>query len=188
MIFFAHIGLAIAFVLIVFYLLKEKVDYRFVIIGSILPDIIDKPLGQIIFYSVFVNGRIISHTLFFVAVLSIIGIYIEKRYKSTAVEFLALGALLHLVLDQMWNTPKTLFWPLLGWSFPKEDLSGYVDTLWYELLHRPDIYVPELIGFIVCVGFVYFNQLYKPARLKEFVLTGKLYLEKNVVSGPVYND
>lgn len=174
MIFFGHVGLTIAFVFLVFLFLKGKVDYRFVIVGSVLPDMIDKPLGHIILYSVFQNGRIICHTLLFIAVLTLIGIYVEKRYRSTVVEFLALGALMHLVLDQMWNIPQTLFWPLLGWEFPKEDLSGYVGFLLDELLHRPDVYVPELIGFIIVVAFIYYNKLYQPGPLKSFILHGKL--------------
>jgi len=174
MIFFGHLGITIAFVLIVFYFLKEKVDYRFVIVGAILPDIIDKPLGQIILYSVFQNGRIISHTLLFVAVLTLIGLYVEKRYKSTVIEFLALGALMHLVLDQMWNTPQTLFWPLLGWAFPKVDLENYSGFILNELLTRPDVYLPEIIGFIICAAFVWYNKLYKVENLKLFVLKGTL--------------
>ncbi len=174
MIFFGHLGITIAFVLVVFYFLKEKVDYRFVIVGSVLPDIIDKPLGQIILYSVFQNGRIISHTLLFVAVLTLIGIYVEKRYKSTAVEFLALGAMMHLVLDQMWFTPRTLFWPLLGWSFPTVDLSDYSGFLMNELTNKPSVYLPEIIGFIICAAFVWYNKLYKVENLKQFVLKGTL--------------
>jgi inner membrane protein len=174
MIFFGHIGITIAFVFIVFYFFKGNVDYRFVIVGSILPDIIDKPLGQIIFYSVFQNGRIISHTLFFVAVLTLIGIYVERRYRSTAVEFLALGALIHLVLDQMWNTPQTLFWPLLGWAFPTVDLENYSGFIVNELTTRPDVYLPEILGFLIVVAFTIYFQLYKPTNLKNFIKNGTI--------------
>jgi hypothetical protein len=186
MIFFAHIGLTIAFVFLVFLFLKGKVDYRFVIVGSVLPDVIDKPLGHIILYSVFENGRIICHTLLFIAVLTLIGIYVEKRYRSTAVEFLALGALMHLVLDEMWNIPKTLFWPLLGLEFPKEDLSGYIGFLLDELLHRPDVYVPELIGLGIVVTFIYYYKLYRSGPLRRFILQGKL--EHNVKGGKTESD
>ncbi len=182
MIFFGHLGITLAFIFIVFYFLREKVDYRFVLVGAVLPDIIDKPLGQIILYSVFQNGRIIAHTLLFVAVLTLIGIYIEKRYKSTVVEILALGALIHLVLDQMWNTPQTLFWPLLGWAFPKVDLENYTGFLLNEMLNRPDVYMPEIIGFAIMAAFVYYNKLYQPGPLKSFImhgtLNGKLFAEK----------
>ena len=85
-----------------------------------------------------------------------------------------MGSLMHLVLDQMWNTPQTLFWPLLGWAFPKEDLSGYVGSLINELLTRPDVYLPEMIGFAIVAVFVYYNKLYLPGPLKSFVLHGKL--------------
>lgn len=174
MIFFGHLGITVAFVFIVFYFLREKVDYRFVLVGAVLPDIIDKPLGQILLFSVFHNGRIISHTLLFVAVLTLIGIYIEKRYKSTVVEILALGALMHLVLDQMWTTPQTLFWPLLGWAFPKVDLTDYANSLLNEMFTRQDVYLPEVIGFAILAVFVYYNKLYLPGPLKSFIMHGKL--------------
>ena len=44
---------------------KKHLDYRFLLIGSLLPDLIDKPIGGIFFYQTFQNGRIFAHTLCF---------------------------------------------------------------------------------------------------------------------------
>ena len=45
--------------------LPAYLDIRLLLIGSLLPDIIDKPVGQLIFRETFSNGRIFSHTLLF---------------------------------------------------------------------------------------------------------------------------
>ena len=34
-----------------------KVDYRFILLGSILPDLIDKPIGNVFLSHIFSNGR-----------------------------------------------------------------------------------------------------------------------------------
>jgi len=63
------------------------------------------------------NGRIISHTLVFAALLWVIAMAALRRgmYGPQAVSF---GSLVHLALDEIWLKPATLFWPFLGWGFP----------------------------------------------------------------------
>ena len=50
---------------------------------------------------------------------------------------LAAGTFAHLILDEMWQVPVTLFWPLLGFSFPVEDLENWASDIWNALLIRP---------------------------------------------------
>lgn len=180
MIFFGHLGLTLLFVFVVFYLLREKVDYRFVLVGAILPDLIDKPIGHYIFYSVFQNGRIFAHTLLFIAVLTLIGYYVAKKYKFIGVEFLALGAMMHLAEDQMWLSPETLFWPLFGWQFPKLDIENYAGYIWHVLFTDPSAYVPEIAGLAVLIGFTYYFKMYQPERLKSFIMNGQLSTQQNI--------
>ena len=112
---FGHVGLTTGLI----YLMSRgrfSVDYRYVIFGSLLSDIIDKPLGNILLYNVLNNGRIIGHSLAFVLLLTIIGIY-RKNILNVA-----FGVWVHLLLDNMWLNPVTLFWPLLG-NFQHADFS-----------------------------------------------------------------
>jgi hypothetical protein len=67
-----------------------------------------------------------------------------------------------------------LFWPLLGWEFPKLELGDYIGYLLSNLLKYPDVYVPEMIGFVVCIAFVWYYRLYDPARIKAFIMRGSL--------------
>ena len=49
--------------------LANRIDIRVLLIGSLLPDIIDKPLGYLFFRETFSNVRIFSHTLLFLILL-----------------------------------------------------------------------------------------------------------------------
>ena len=140
MLFFGHLGITLLIVFVVFSLLKKDIDYRFVLIGSLLPDIIDKPLGQYILGWYFQNGRIIAHTLLFLIVLTVAGVFVARKYKTGVVSALAVGTVFHLVEDQMWVVPGTLLWPLFGWEFPKLELGNYLWYLLSELFSRPDAY------------------------------------------------
>lgn len=122
--------------------------------GSILPDLIDKPLGHLLFYEFFHNNRIFAHTLLFVAILFILSVYLyQKGHKW--MPFLALGSFIHLILDEMWKSPKTLFWPLYGFDFETVNLENWVANNIYALFHNPKIYIPELIGLIIIVLIIF---------------------------------
>jgi membrane-bound metal-dependent hydrolase YbcI (DUF457 family) len=182
MIFFGHIGITLLLGFIIFRFLKEKIDYRFLLVGAILPDLIDKPIGHYIFNSVFHNGRIFAHTILFILLLVVIAAYLERKYRFTGVSVLALGAMAHLAEDQIWRSPGTALWPLMGWEFPKLDLQDYAGYIWDVLLHDPNAYVPEIIGLAIIAGFVWRFELYRPERVMAFVKTGLLSREKKIVA------
>src|SRR3989304_5302191 len=98
--------------------LSFYLDIRFLLIGSLLPDIIDKPVGRYLFLGTYNNGRIFAHTLVFLLVLVAAGLILLKTRRSTWMLALAAGTFAHLALDEMWFSPVTLFWPVLGWQFP----------------------------------------------------------------------
>jgi inner membrane protein len=128
--------------------LRGIFDLRFWALGSLLPDIIDKPFGRYIFQGTFhYNGRIFSHTLLLVILLLVAALFLPRNSRGR-LPLMAIsgGVLMHLILDSMWLTPRTLFWPLLGWSFPSSSESDWTGDLLRGLLHNPAIFVPELIG------------------------------------------
>ncbi|MFC2001777.1 metal-dependent hydrolase [Chloroflexota bacterium] len=139
-----------------FALIKNHVDYRLLLVGSLLPDLIDKPLGDIFFYSIFRNGRIFSHTLCLNITLAALGVYISKRWNKTWLLILSFGAILHLILDQMWLQPQTFLWPLYGWNFAKADsvnFLGWLPTMFQLLTTEATVYVPELVGLSILAWF-----------------------------------
>jgi inner membrane protein len=133
--------------------LSKYTDIRFLIIGSMLPDIIDKPVGQYLFRETFQNGRIFSHTLLFWALVTIIGVIVYKRSKSLWGFSLVAGVLAHLLLDSMWAAPATLFWPFMGWEFGAVEIGDYTSYLFRELISDPRVYIPEIIGLVILLWF-----------------------------------
>jgi hypothetical protein len=89
-------------------------DIRWLIIGLLLPDIIDKPAGLLFFKSTFYNGRIFSHLLFLFIIL-LAGLYLYQNRKQIWLIVLATGT----SLTSFWmrcGDPPTLLWPIYGGS------------------------------------------------------------------------
>lgn len=150
----------------------DRLDVRLLLIGSLLPDIIDKPVGVFFLRNVYSSGRIFSHTLLFLLVLTVAGIIVQSRYRKLWLLTFVCGVLTHLVFDSMWRYPVTLFWPLFGFSFPEAVLDNWFGTMFYELLHVPAVYIPEILGFGVLAALLVW--LARKGRLFSFIKTGRL--------------
>ncbi len=146
MLLFAHVGLALASAR-----LLTRANLAFIAMGSMLPDIIDKPLGIIIFGSP-AMGRTIAHTLLFLAILAALSFYL----RDMRIASLTWGVFIHFFLDSLWASPHTLFWPLLG-PFPAAELIdtlGYIEML-LSGLANPGILLPELFGLFYITFLAY---------------------------------
>lgn len=154
--------------------LGETFDVRFILVGSLLPDIIDKPLGQVLLREILNNGRIFSHTLVFLAVVGASGLFVYRRYSRTWLLALTLGTGAHLVLDSMWRTPQTLLWPAYGLAFDKGDmnLSQWTQGMMNGLFTNPAVNVPEIIGLIVMAWFLW--DLLRQGKLWIFIRRGRI--------------
>ncbi len=182
MLLFAHPGITLGVATIAadvvnrkpswFVSLSRYLDIRWLLVGSLLPDIIDKPVGQYIFRDTFNNGRIFSHTLLFLIVIAVIGFYLLKKYRWVWMLSLAAGTFMHLILDEMWQTPQTLFWPLLGFSFPFVELEGWASNIWKLIFSDPRYYVPEIVGLIILLILCW--QLIRRKKVLAFIKYGKV--------------
>jgi hypothetical protein len=146
MLLFAHLGTALFTARFL-----RRADLAFIALGSMLPDIIDKPLGTII-YGTPSMGRIYAHTLLFLFLLAAIA----SNRRSTRLTSLSGGVTIHLLLDLMWRSPVILLWPLLG-AFP---LAPQIDSFSYLQmllmgLKNPVIMMPECLGlvYVLCLGY-----------------------------------
>jgi LexA-binding, inner membrane-associated putative hydrolase len=160
MLLFGHLGITLGiFFGLVFFAprLSTVIDPRFLAIGALLPDLVDKPIGRIIFASSVANGRIIGHTLLFSFLLLLIGLYLYEKRRDIKVVALATGSFFHLFEDQMWAQPRTFFWPLHGLSFPRDhtDYSGleYLLKMFEQSFQSgfSGIHMPELMGMGILV-------------------------------------
>ncbi len=153
--------------------LANRLDIRFLLVGSMLPDIIDKPVGVYFFRETFSNGRIFSHTLLFLVLITIAGFLIRKYSGKTWGLALSFGTLFHLILDEMWLTPQTLLWPLYGFGFEKYEIGTWLVNILHGLLENPKNYIPEIIGFVVLAWFVW--ELLHRRAIIRFLREGKVY-------------
>ena len=147
------------------------IDFRLVILGSMLPDIIDKPLGVFVLSDEVSTGRAFAHSLAFVSAIALAALL----RPGTARRLLApviLGAAAHLVFDRMWMQPKTLLWPLLGWRLERVDVSDWVERMLEQLFSDPYTYVSEAAGAMLVVFLLAF--LIRRGGLRDFILDGRM--------------
>ena len=170
---FWHLGLTC---LIVFLALgTRRIDYRVVLLGSLIPDLLDKPVGRILFEERFHTSRLYGHTLLFVVVL-LLAVQLALRGSTARRWFiLPIAVLIHLALDGMWNDPVTLFWPLFSTTFPPDPVENY----WLEVLLRPLEHPWELAKELVGLGVLLYLfrafDLQDPMRRREFLRSGRLH-------------
>lgn len=169
---FWHLGMTCA---IVFFALgARRIDYRVVLLGAVISDLIDKPIGRIFFEDKFESGRLYGHTLL-VATAALLAIQLTLRGATARRWFiLPICMLIHQVLDAMWNSPITWFWPLFGTNFEADPKDNY----WLEVLTRPldhpgDL-VRELIGLALLVYLARAYKLQDPVLRRRFLRKGEL--------------
>lgn len=171
MIFFGHLGLT-GLVANLTEKSTEKIpmDYRAVLVGSILPDLLDKPIGRLLFANTFNTGRIFAHTLLFVLLLLGIGSYCWFRYRKTGWLVLAGSCLLHDVFDSMWVIPQTFLWPFFGLRFYTDTNQQWIAADLNKLLTDPAYYLSEITGFLITLYFI--RKLVRRRQVKAFLRNG----------------
>ena len=146
------------------------IDYRAVLLGSMLPDIFDKPTWLFAFGDLFPTGRGYAHSLLFNLVLLIGALVFFKRRKSWRLT-VSLSSFIHLLLDQIWNDPVVLLWPLLG-RLPESETAGWYSYIIKTLFSDPSVYIPEIVGFAVLL--VLASRLVVRKELTTFTKTGAI--------------
>lgn len=149
-------------------LLRERFKTGYIlplgILGSILPDLIDKPLGYLIFPELG-DGRLIAHALIGLVLITLIGGGVFRDLLLTA--GLAIGVVIHQILDGMWKIPVNWFYPLLG-PFPVYQQEGYFTSGIMRELTTPSEYV-FAIGIILLLTQWSSGPAY---RIRAAVLSG----------------
>jgi hypothetical protein len=158
----------------------HQVDFRAVIVGAMLPDLIDKPLGLWIAPDLVDHSlRSIAHGLLFGLLILVVGGLVLVTRRSPRAMLLAIASSGHLALDRMWSNPTILLWPLMGWEFAAEYpsigewASGHLTNL---LTFFTDF--PELLGFLAIVGFT--AHILRSGNLRRFIATGAAVSPKRI--------
>ncbi|MDH3426587.1 MAG: metal-dependent hydrolase [Acidimicrobiia bacterium] len=167
-----HLGGTVA---LVRYLFRDPaMDTRLLLVGALLPDLIDKPIGRFFFRSNFDSGQIFGHTLLFSAALMVAVLLVTKRAGSYRRVWmpLAIGSLVHLVLDFMWTQPETFLWPALGDFSPAE--SGNLTDAFAHGLTDPWVMAGEVVGLAYLVWLWRKEGFSRGARRRQYLSGGRL--------------
>ncbi len=173
MIFFGHLGITTGVVKTYEKISnkdKNSIDYRIVLIGSILPDLIDKPMGACFFRSTFHNSRIFAHTFLLSFSILALGSYFLYRYRKNNILLLGVSTSIHLILDSMWLYAGILFWPYYGLNFPERPEGNWAQSSLDRLVSDPSYYIPEIIGFGIIL--FYFIKICRGKQIKQFIKKG----------------
>lgn len=166
----------VAGVLLLFrYVFRDpKVDVRFLTVGALLPNLVDKPLGTLLRPDFFGADRIYGHTLLFSTSIMVVALVATRRGRVRRRWMaVAIGAMLHLVLDGMWTSGATLFWPVLGWAF-----DPGVTPYWDGFVQRELVSAQTLLQEIVGLGYLGYvwgiSGLSDPVTRASFFRNGRL--------------
>ncbi len=152
-------------------------DIRVLLIGSILPDMVDKPLA----FLLGIEGRNVGHSLLFSVALTLflaLPLVLPRLYPrrvarrlSNPLPLLSIGLWTHLLLDMMWLQPRIALWPFLRVGF-----EPAVFSLLELILTLMDPYVlgGELAGLGVLTFLTWKYRLYRKPHLLRAIRSGIL--------------
>lgn len=143
--FFAHLITGLVLGLVLFFIFKDRWVIIATAVGSILPDLIDKPVGILFFPDTLGYGRIYFHSLLVCILILGAGVFLYYRYRSAIVLCLGIGVLSHQVLDSMWLEYWNWLWPFYG-PFRGSSSAEY---LFYNILAELTNPTEWLFGLIV---------------------------------------
>ena len=156
---FWHVGVTMA---VVRYAFRDPaMDLRWVAAGSLLPDVLDKPIGSILFVDTFDSHRLFGHALAFPVVGLFVVLAVTRRGTALRKGLIGLvvGTLVHLVLDGAWADPEALWWPLFGFDFPQR-VPASLAPLLRDMASDWRVWVGEAVGllYLVYVWWVYLRE------------------------------
>jgi inner membrane protein len=167
---FWHMGVAAAIVYVT--LGRRRIDYRFVLLGAVLPDVVDGLLGLFLFEVP--AGRWIAHSILAVVVVTVAIVVGLPRERRLAVFGLGVGWLLHLVGDGMWAAPRTFLWPAFGTEFASAPREPYSWDLFANPLVHLGTWGGELVGLGILAWFYVAFGLNHAERRRLFLKDGYL--------------
>ena len=148
-------------------------DLRWLMAGTLLPDLVDKIIGQLLLKPRYENGRIYGHTVMFSSLLMVQGFKRLKKTGDRKALLLAAGVISHIALDNIWTTdPETAFWPLLGHFLKDPSLMSLREQVTH-VLKDPFFWESEIAGGILLVLSLHSLGIRNGRDLARFILRGE---------------
>lgn len=151
-----------------------KVDVRFLILGAVLPDLIDLPIGTVFFADRFSTGELWFHTLVLAtAYMVLVLLFTRRGRRRRAWMAIGIGWLFHLLLDGMWVVEEVLLWPFFGWDITPGE-APFWPLAWERAMSDPWRWAKEVAGAGYLVWLWRSQGLSDPSRRRSFLETGRL--------------
>jgi len=168
---FWHVGASVALARYGFR--DDHMDLRMLALGALLPDIVDTPVGLVL-YGRLGSVRLVTHGLLLATAVMAVVVLATRRGRSRKFWMpVAIGLLLHLTLDAMWTDPETLWWPVLGWEFSRagavsagEYVAALPGSVW--------IWVREAVGLAYLTYLWRAAGISDPKKRRTFLTTGRV--------------
>jgi hypothetical protein len=142
--FFWHVGATIWLFRWIFR--DPKVDIRYLVLGALLPDLIDLPIGTVVLADRYATGELWFHSLLAPTLyMSIVLLATSRGRARRAWMALGVGWLLHLLLDGVWVDREVFGWPFFGFEIPVGE-SQYWEHAWERAFSDPWRWVKEALG------------------------------------------
>lgn len=151
-----------------------KVDVRFLLLGAILPDLVDLPLGTLIFADRYSTGELWFHSLIVPTIYMVVVLVATRRgRRRRAWMALGVGWLFHLLLDGMWVNDEVFLWPFFGWEIPP-GTAPFWPLAWERALADPWRWTAGAVGLGYLVWLWIRLGLSDPGRRQETLESGRL--------------
>src|SRR5207249_10950191 len=111
-----HLGIGLGLAWLLSWKSPARIDYRLVLFGAILPDLIDKPLA----YVTGLDSRIWAHT--FLSLFAILALSFVPMLRG--LRLVGFGVAGDLLLDLIWNQAAVVWYPAGGCSLPKAPVEA----------------------------------------------------------------
>jgi hypothetical protein len=138
----------------------RRLRTRYVLLGTILPDLIDKPLYYGLSWLTHKNGtelgiiagtRSFGHTAISLIAMTTIATLLRIRWLAAV----SVGVATHLLLDNLGDrlflkrsfTLRALGWPFFGLKFPEYPFQGPHEH--FSQIHEPYFLICEILGLLL---------------------------------------
>lgn len=150
-----------------------KVDVRFLLLGAILADLIDLPIGTIWLTDRYSTGELWFHSLLAPTVFICVVLLTTRRgRRRRAWMALGVGWMFHLLLDGMWLSQEVFLWPFFGGIPPGQ--APFWPLAWERALHDPWRWIEEAVGLGYLIWLWLALGLNQPERRAGTLATGRL--------------
>jgi len=127
-------------------------------VGAVLPDLIDKPLGHLLFPATIGYGRIYSHTFLVVVIILVCGLAIWMKKRDPGLIALGIGMFSHQILDQMWLAPHNWYFPLFG-PFTGHSSEDFLWIVMWQELKNPFELILAAIAIVFILAVIYRHKI-----------------------------